>query len=475
MRKFIGRTEELLRLRKLKKKNSASFVAIKGRRRIGKSRLVKEFAKEFDQFFHFSGLAPDENTTHESELEHFCLQLAKAFKAPPAQFNDWSNAFWALGERIPKGRTLVLFDEISWMGTMDPQFLAKIKDLWDDFLKENPKLIFIVCGSASSWIDKNLLNSTGFVGRVSMTLTLEEMPIEDCRQFWPNKNISSHEVLKMLSITGGVPKYLEELNPKLTAEENIKDLCFTKGGFLVDEFDKIFSDFFLRESHFYQKIVTILAKGAKEQKEIQDALKLDTPGRLAEYLSELSLAGFVHRDYTWDIKTTQDSKLSRYRLHDCYLRFYLKYILKNQTKIQRNAFKLRSLSSLPNWEGCMALQFENLVIHNRHLLHKLLNLNENDIITENPYFQRKTTEQAGCQIDYMIQTRFNTLYIIEIKFSNTPIGAGVMKQVQAKMDALKKPRHFSCRPVLVHANEITEQLEEADYFETIINFAELIK
>ena len=123
----------------------------------------------------------------------------------------------------------------------------------------------------------------------------------------------------------------------------------------------------------------------------------------------------------------------------------------------------------------MALQFENLVIHNRATLHKLLNINENDILTENPYFQRKTTEQAGCQIDFMIQTRFNTLYIVEIRFSNKPIGTGVVKQVQAKIDALKKPRHFSCRPVLVHANEVTEQLEELDYFENIINFADTLK
>ena len=184
------------------------------------------------------------------------------------------------------------------------------------------------------WIEKNILSSTGFVGRISLNLTLRELPLSDCNQFWP-KNISAYEKFKLLSVTGGIPKYLEEINPKFGAEENIKKLCFTEGGFLVEEFDHIFSDIFLRDSEFYKKIIETLAYGPKEQGEIQQALNFHTLGRIPEYLWELELAGFISRDYTWNLKAGADSKLSQFRLKDNYLRFYLRYIEKNLQKIKR--------------------------------------------------------------------------------------------------------------------------------------------
>jgi hypothetical protein len=102
----------------------------------------------------------------------------------------------ALAERVQTGKILLVFDEISWMGSQDPTFLSKLKDLWDSYLKKNDKLIFIVCGSASAWIERNIMSSTGFVGRISFTMTLEELPLSACRQFW-NKNISTYEMLKI--------------------------------------------------------------------------------------------------------------------------------------------------------------------------------------------------------------------------------------------------------------------------------------
>ena len=152
------------------------------------------------------------------------------YLAERIRYNDWSDALWAVGERIKTGKVLVLFDEISWMGMNEPTFLGKIKNFWDNHLKKNDRLIFVVCGSASAWIEKNILSSTGFVGRISYTLTLEELPLSDCNLFWP-KNIAAFEKLKVLAVIGGIPKYLEEIDNKLPAEENIKQLCFSRGAF----------------------------------------------------------------------------------------------------------------------------------------------------------------------------------------------------------------------------------------------------
>jgi uncharacterized protein len=199
---------------------------------------------------------------------------------------------WAAADRVQSGKTLLFFDEISWMGSKDPTFLGKIQNSWDQRFKNNDNLVLVVCGSASCWIEENLLSSTGFVSRISYTLTLEELPLSDCGRFWPS-GISAYEKFKLLSVTGGIPKYLEEVNPKLSAEDNTKRLCFTHGGFLVEEFEQIFSDIFLRDSEFYKKIAEILCSGRKTIGEIESVLSGDQSGRISEYLWELGLAGFI--------------------------------------------------------------------------------------------------------------------------------------------------------------------------------------
>jgi len=474
MAKFIGREKEIKQLVDLSEKKNASFVVVKGRRRVGKSRLIKEFGKYFDHFYSFIGLAPDKNTTTRHQLDEFSRQIAREFKTVFARYDDWSDAFWAIGERLKAGKVLLLFDEISWMGSKDPTFLGKIKNFWDLQLKENDQLIFVVCGSASAWIEKNILGSTGFVGRISFTLTLNELPLFDCAKFWP-KNISAYEKFKMLAVTGGVPKYLEEINAKYSAEENIKRLCFTKGGFLVDEFEQIFSDIFMRKSDYYKKIIMALSGGPKENNEISQTLSSHRNGRISEYLSELELAGFITRDHTWNLGTGQDSELSRSRLSDNYIRFYLKYIEMNLSKINRDTFAVKSITSLEQWPAMMGFQFENLVLNNRTFIHHIIGIRPEEIICDNPFFQKKSSRFRGCQIDYMIQTKFKTLYICEIKFSKSPIGSAIIQEVQEKIDSITSPKGFSFRPVLIHVNGVTDDVIDADYFSTIIDFGKLLE
>jgi AAA+ ATPase superfamily predicted ATPase len=473
MAKFVGRKEELGRLKELMLKQTASFVVVKGRRRIGKSRLIEEFAKNFEHYYAFSGLPPEKGTNNDHQLAEFSRQMAHEFKTAKIRFDDWSDAFWFMGERVQTGRVLILFDEISWMGSEDPGFLGKIKNFWDTLLKKNDQLMFVVCGSASGWIEKNILSHTGFVGRISYTLTLNELPLVDCAQFWP-ANVSIYEKFKVLSITGGIPKYLEEVLPRKSAEENIERLCFAPGGFLVDEFERIFSDIFMRKTEYYKKILEALIEGPKEQGDLCHQLGINRNGRIPEYLEELALAGFISTDYAWDFKSGKDSRVRQYRLSDNYLRFYLKYIEPNLSGIERSTYQPKALASLQKWYSVMGLQFENLVLNNRLALHRLLGIQRSDIICENPYFQRKNQAQEGCQIDYLIQTKFDTLYVCEIKFSKNPIGKEVVKEVQEKINRLKRPKGFSCRPVLIQVNGVTDELIDEDFFSSVVDFGQLL-
>jgi hypothetical protein len=475
MGNFIGREPELKFLNKLFEKNSASLIVIRGRRRVGKSRLVEEFAKEY-KFCRFSGVPPTNSTTAQSQRDEFASQLGSILGISGIKSDDWNTLFILLSKEIQKGKVVLLFDEISWMGSKDPEFLGKLKTAWDIYFKKNDKLIFILCGSASFWIEENILNNTGFLGRISHTLTVEELPLKDCKLFWGRrgKHISAYEKFQVLSVIGGIPKYLEEIDPAMTAEQNIKKLCFTKGGLLVEEFDHIFSDLFSNRSNTYKKIVEFLTNGSKETQEIAEMLDIEQTGRLSEYLRDLELSGFIKRDYTWILNSGDDSKLSKYRLSDNYLRFFLKYISKHKTKILRDGFKFKSLINLPAWPVIIGLQFENLVLNNRDYIHERLNIKAEDIISSNPFFQRKTKEAQGCQIDYMIHTKHNNLYLCEIKFSKSPIDVPVIADMERKINNLKRPRGFSCMPVLIHVNGITTALEKENYFSSIIDFSKLL-
>ena len=126
---------------------------------------------------------------------------------------------------------------------------------------------------------------------------------------------------------------------------------------------------------------------------------------------------------------------------------------------------------MSEWYSVAGLQFENLVLGNRAQIYQAIGIKLQDIVSENPYFQRPTSERPGCQIDYLIQTRFGTLYVCEIKFSKEKIGSSVIPSMEKKLASLMAPKAVSCRPVLIHVNGVTDELIEADYFSDIIDFS----
>jgi hypothetical protein len=362
------------------------------------------------------------------------------------------------------------------MGSKDDSFLGKLKNAWDTEFKNNPELILILCGSVSAWIEKNILRSTGFMGRLSLVLDLAELTMPECNQLLTEIGFrgDSREKFKLLSVTGGIPRYLEEIKPDRLADENIKDLCFKKQGVLFREFKEIFQDIFARRSIIYEKIVENLVDGDKEFSEILSHLERSKTGRVSDYMNDLVLSGFVKRDYTWNVKDGKESALSRYRLSDNYLRFYLKYIVKNKNKIEGGRFENNPLSILPGLDTIMGLQFENVVLNNRKFIWEKLHIYPSDIVSDNPYFQREQLRKSGCQIDYLIQTRTNLLYACEIKFSKQEIDADVINEVRKKLAAFYLPRGFSILPVLIHVNGVSDNLRAQQYFSHIINFSELL-
>lgn len=475
---FVGRKEELKQLNSLLEKRSASLVVLRGRRRIGKSRLVEQFAQGHT-FIRFSGIPPTKEVTAQEQREVFKQQLERSIACKTIKTNtgDWSYLFESLAKKTRTGRVIILFDEISWMGSVDPSFLGKLKNAWDREFNKNPKLILILCGSVSMWIEKNIVRSTGFFGRISHSLVLGELPLSDCQKFLEVQGFKGtvHESLKILSVTGGIPWYLEQIRPQWIADENIKNLCFRKNGILVEEYDLIFHDLFTKRSATYKKIIEGLARKPLELNDICELLSYQKSGVVSSYLEDLVQAGFVQRDYTWIPKTGKSSRLSHFRLSDNYLRFYLKYVDQHRGKIERDDFKETPLSTLPGWDSIMGFSFENLVLNNRTLLYQALNISPVDIVISNPFFQRKTTTQRGCQIDFLIQTRFNLLYVCEIKFSKRELKRSIIDEMKEKIARLSLPKGFACSPVLIHVNGVEEDVEDAAYFSHIVDFGRFLR
>ncbi len=474
---FIGRARELNYLSVATQTKTASLVVIKGRRRIGKSRLIDEFSKKI-KTYRFNGLAPNTTISAQLQRDHFALQLSQQSGLPEIQTNDWSKLFILLNEKTKTGRVIIILDEITWMAADDPSFLSKLHDAWENYFKKNPKIILIICGSVSAWIEKNLLSNTGYFGRVSLQLTLEELPLHHCNQLINETGFigSSEEKLMLLSIMGGVPWYIEQINPTLSAIENIKRLCFTKDGLLVNDFKRIFHDLFGdARGQIQTKIVSFIAKGPADYDQIVSGINYASGGSLSSYIDELVISGFIQRDYTWSLKTGKTSSLSKFRLKDNYLRFYLKYIAPRIDQVNKHQYLDVALSSLPAWECMMGLQLENLVLNNRRLILEELHVDPNHIVNDNPYFQRKTAKQQGCQIDYLIQTKYKTLYVCEIKFSSNKIKKNIINQVKEKIERIKLPRGYSCIPVLITASDVTEEVLNDAYFSKIINLPDLME
>ncbi|MCE5294505.1 MAG: AAA family ATPase [Chlamydiales bacterium] len=468
---FIGRKNELEDLKGLLQLKVASLAVIKGRRRVGKSRLAREFAKNFTYTYTFVGLAPTKGVLDHHQRTYFSSQMDQQGIVQNSG-ESWADLFLDVATHCLQGRVLVILDEISWMGASDPTFLGQLKTAWDEHFSKNPNLVLLLSGSQSTWIDDNILGDMNFVGRITYPLTLHELSLEDCRNFWGAQKelVSPYEMLKVLAVTGAIPGYLLRINPKQTAEENIQRLCFSRKGSLVREFDGLFSYLIAPRNQLYKKILQLLAEKTATGEQLNEWLEKKKGGDITKYLKDLCENGFVTRQFTWHLKDGSISKLSHYRLSDNYTRFYLKYMEQNKAGIL-----LGQVLNLPaSWHGILGYQFENLVLSNSSKIQQLLGIQPSDIICHGPYFQTETSTRKGCQIDYLIQTKNNNLYAVEIKFKDDKIDSSIIAEVQEKIARLDKPKGFSCRAVLIHVNGVAQSVIENDFFSQIIDFGSFV-
>ena len=475
MAKFIGRNDLLEDLESLWRKRTSSIVACRGRRRIGKSTLIREFARRTaEDYIEIEGLAPQQERqmTNRDQLENFMRILSVHAGKDLGVATDWQTAFARLDSIIDDAkRTVVLLDEISWMGSYDPNFPAILRNAWETYFHRHDALVVVVCGSVSAWISKNILGDTGFAGRFSRDYLIPELTLRECAQFWGErlKRVSTREIFDVLSVTGGVPRYLEEVDPGLSAEENVRRMCFLPNGELYRDFDSIFNPIFGRDVETKVEVLKSLADRPMTGTELAEELGEGRNGRFSALLKDLEEGGFISPDQGKNPETGLESRIAKYRLRDNYTRFYLKYVLPHKDEIRRGSFRCVSLDLLPEWESVRGLQFENLIVNNSSDIIPHLGIGNSIVLSAAPYRNsRKShgTTRRGVQIDLLVQTQ-TTAYVVEIKRKNR-LGAEIEDEVRQKISRLPLREGVSARPALVYDGELAPSVIGRGYFDAII-------
>lgn len=473
---FIGRQEQLEALSQLWGKRSSSLVTCRGRRRIGKSTLIEEFARRTaDHFINIVGVAPRKGMTDRIQLSNFCEELSDQTNTKIGKVESWTAAFRLLDAAIPpNGRTVILLDEISWMGSHNPDFAGYLKTAWDKRLKKHDNLVLVLCGSVSSWIAENILDSTGFVGRDSLDLAIGELSLAECVSMFgiAGQRLSSREVFDILSITGGVPKYLEEIRPEWSVEENVCQLCFMPRGTLFREFNETFSEVFGRKAISRGTLLRRLSEAPMSVAELAAAMGKTPNGKLTKALKDLVYAGFVAKDSGINPQTGEPLRMERYRIKDNFSRFYLRYVEPRRQAIEQELFKFSALEQLKGWDAMLGLQFENLVLNHVDDLFPYFGLQRSLVISAAPYMRRAGKGVPGCQIDLLIQTERMAL-VVEIK-RRKEIAHDIINEVQAKVDALKVSKNLSIRTALVYDGNLSPSVEADRYFDFVVPLRKLL-
>ena len=450
---FYGREDILLDLEGLWGKRVASLVTCRGRRRIGKSTLIKRFAELSEaRFIKIEGLRPDEEMSNDDELSAFAEQLSVYAEQSIPAAKNWLSAFKSLDGILDERRTVVLLDEVSWLAYFDERFAAVLKVAWDNMFKEHSHLVFVVCGSVSTWIKENIVDSNAYYGRRSLDIVVPELSLKDCARFWDGRQD-------------------REVNPSQTADENIRRMAFRPNATLRTDFDEMFKDVITKRPRMVAKVLETLTDGPLTMSEIAGRINAGAGGNVSSALEQLIEAGMVARDVGKNPETGAEIRERRYRLRDNYTRFFLKCVRPASETIDDGSFLFTRLSRLDEWETVKGFAFENLIVNHYAELLPYLHLEDSLIYSAAPY-RKNGAKGVGYQIDLLLQTK-RSQCVVEIK-RRTSIKKSIIDEVAAKIAKMKKSPGMSIRAALVYDGNLAETVPSDGYFDAIIPFRRLL-
>ena len=409
-RNIIGRDYEKQRLTELYKSKQSEFVAVYGRRRVGKTFIIREMFQN-KITFDLVGLA---KATMNEQLTNFNVTLNQATKTENPRAKNWLEAFTQLRNFLEKSevkRKLVFIDEIPWFDTKRSGFLSALEHFWNSWGCVQKELILIVCGSATSWIINKLINNHGGLhNRLTTTIHLYPFTLAETQKYLKRKkiNLNIQNLSECYMLTGGVPFYLSKIKKELSLSQNIDNMFFNKESELKFEFRNLYNSLF-DESEDYIKIVEVLSKKMKglTRKEIVEKTKLSSGGTLSERLQNLEYCGFI-RSYLTIGKEKRDVL---YQLMDNFTLFHFKYLANTDFKDEHYWTKNLVSTQHNAWAGNA---FEMLMLQHISEIKKALQIAG---IQSAVYSWRSENAEDGSQIDLVIDRKDGMINLCEIKFS----------------------------------------------------------
>ena len=417
---IIGRKKEQQLLEKAYTSKEAEFIAIYGRRRVGKTFLIKEFyINKKCKFFHTTGL---QNGNLKTQLSKFTESLSQAFfdNTPLSPPKSWSEAFNLLQTQISKekGKVVIFLDELPWLATKKSGLLQELDYYWNRHWSGMKNVIVIICGSSASWLIKKIIYGKGGLhNRTTIQIRLLPFSLKEADAYLKSRNVKlNHKhVLSLYMALGGVPYYLRYVEPGLSAEQNIQNILFDNDAPLKDEYTKLFDSLF-DHADAYRELITLIAKKREGITRVElgkQAKSSKGGGRLTQRLNDLVSTGFIEPFVPWG-----KTKGEYYKLIDEFCLFYLHWIDPHKGKKFSSDYWIHQ-SQRPAYYAWSGYSFEAVCMKHVDTIISALKIHASSTVGSWRYTPKKETDQ-GAQIDLVIDRSDNAITLCEIKYTDQP-------------------------------------------------------
>ena len=414
---MIGRFQEQRELLRRYERNKAEFVAVYGRRRVGKTTLVDETLNGKFSFRH-AGLSPAEGDEKQgamtAQLLHFYHSLLDQGLREAAEPKSWLEAFYLLEKLLKEkddgSRQVVFLDELPWMDTPRSGFVTALEGFWNNWGCHRKNLMMVVCGSASSWILDNLINNHGgLYGRLTCEIKLTPFSLAECECFMQENNIrfSRYDIVQSYMIFGGIPYYLDALDERMSLAQNVDRLFFSKSARFQDEYDRLFSSVFSNPETM-KTIVELLntRRCGYTRKEISAFPNVPTGGALTKCLKALEGSDFIEKYVPFGL----GKRKAHYKLTDPFCLFYLHFVAGKHRKDEQFWTHNQATQAVVSWRG---FAFENVCFQHISQIKKALGIS-GVRSSQSAWILRG--DDKNMQIDLLIERDDNVINACEIKF-----------------------------------------------------------
>lgn len=433
MAKIIGRKAELAELQQLYDSKKSEFVALYGRRRVGKTYLVRN-AFEGRINFQFSATA---NSKMSIQLTYFNIALQEASGRELPLAGNWIQAFQQLIDylqNLPEGRKVVFIDEMPWLDTPKSDFMPALEHFWNSWASVRTDILLIVCGSASSWITNKLINNKGGLhNRITQRIKLQQFTLRECEEYLQELEISweRRDIAACYMIIGGIPFYWSLLKKGKSLAQNIDYLFFSEISPLRDEFRNLYASLFKHHEKYVQ-IVELLASKASRllRSEIVEQLGDNSGGGLTRILDDLETCGFIRKVYHLGNKVQN----AVYQLADFYTLYYFHFL---KTPVIKTANWWSTMQNTPAFSAWSGYAFEQVCIAHTHSILQSLSIGG---VQSNIFPWRSKQKKGGAQIDLIIDRNDNVVNLCEMKYVNKSfsISADYAEELRNKIDVFQQ-------------------------------------